>query len=493
MKALIETAKSLLIVVLLVSSVLLSARLWLPPTPAVAVPESYRAPFVAPGAVATLDWTTTLQPLTLWVHLQQRGLGQVDPGSEFGRFLWAAVRRAAATVPASDLVAVPAAEVDRLRRGGVGGGVGVEAVLPGRVRLSAWRELWAAATRPDTADDLEPALDGPVDRVMVLFEGGDAWVLFRGEQNHLGARVPAPAAGSATPDDDPAAQSVASLQQLLNLVATLDAEIDPAVAPPAPAAGLSVLPGVYAPVVERELPLLRYEAASLRWDRLHRSFTANPGLSRKVAAGDVILYTDDGGTLSVRPDDGLAEYQAPPVPADRDPAPAPDLAAALADAVAFTAEHGGWPATPGGVVLTGVAPVVARGSLSAPRLLGYRFTFHQRVEGYLIADRTLAVVEVDARGVVYWRRRFVEIGTGGSEDALQQAIQPAGDALERAAALGFEELPEASRLVGDIQLVYIQLGSVYQMPAWQLAMRDGTVVWVSAWPGGDVRVNAAAR
>src|SRR5690606_22109003 len=167
--------------------------------------------------------------------------------------------------------------------------------------------------------------------------------------------------------------------------------------------------------------------------RLARSFVARPALIRRVAAGEVVLFTDGEGALTIRPDEGLAEYQAPPAPppaAGQEAAPAPGPAEALAAAVAFGAEHGGWPGE-GDVVLTGVSPIVARGSLSDPQILGYRFQFMQRIDGYLLADRHLAVIEVDARGVVHWRRRFIEDRLADPEGTVAIEIESAAEAVAR--------------------------------------------------------------
>lgn len=506
MRRLIEPAKSVLIAVLLCTSLLLSARLWLPPTPAAAVREGYRVPFTAPGAVTELNWTLTLQPLSLLVHLPGRGPVQVDPRDEYGRFLWQALRSAAAAVPAAVLEPVADADLARLRRGearpgeegggAAGGGFGIEAALPAGVRLSLWRELWAAAAWPGivTMETGAPAFDGPIDRIAVLFAAGDAWVLFHGERGHWGARVPVPPPGSSGTAGD-MVQYIDSLHQLLHLIASLQLDHEPveAVGPAAP--GLAVAPGLYAAAGGRALPLLQYGPASLSWDRLARSFFARPALIRRVAAGEVVLFTDGEGALTIRPDEGLAEYQAPPAPppaAGQEAAPAPGPAEALAAAVAFGAEHGGWPGE-GDVVLTGVSPIVARGSLSDPQILGYRFQFMQRIDGYLLADRHLAVIEVDARGVVHWRRRFIEDRVADPEGTVAIEIESAAEAVARAAALDFDRLGESSRFVEAAHLVYIGQGSTHQIPAWQLRMHDGTLVWVSAWPGGETRVRTPDR
>lgn len=511
MRRLIEPAKSVLIVVLFLTSLGLSFRLWLPPTPATAVREGYRAPFTAPGASAELHWTMTLQPLKLLVHLPGRGAALIDPRAGYGSFLWEAVRGTAAAVPASDLSPVAAGEVDRWRRETArGNGFGIEAALPRGVRLSLWRALWTAAAGPEAmragpgtpdpgqqpdppaGDTLDSALDGPIDQVVVLFVGDDAWLLFHGERGYLGARVAAPQPGRNGDGLERWVANMDGLQQLLRLIASLDPDLEPVEAVRGAPSGLAVSPGVYAPLGHRELPLLQYGPATLSWDRLVRSFFGSAGLTRRVAAGDVLLYTDGEGNLTIRPDEGLAEYQAPPAPAAAQDATPPGPAEALAAAVAFGTEHGGWP-DPGNVVLTSVTPVVARGTLSAPEVLGYRFGFMQRIDGYLLADRHLAVVEVDARGVTYWRRRFIESSLADPEGTVAIPIQPAAEAVSQAAELSFETLAESARLVVAVDLVYIRHDRDSQRPAWQLSLHDGTVIWVSAWPGGDIRFSPAAR
>lgn len=512
---LVEPAKSVLIVVLLATSLALSARLWLSPAAASPVREGYRVPYTAPGAAAELDWRDVLQPLSLLLFLPGRDPSYVDPGEQHGLFLWLATRDVAAALPDEALEPVAAGDVERWRQQVLrGGGLGVEAALPSGVRLGLWRQLWSAAAEAaagsapggaagGTAGDAagagdEHPTDVPVDRVVILFTDEGARVLFRAQRDYLGALVTGRGTGGA-------AGYLDSVRQVLNLIANLDLDQQPA-EPVEPAEGLAVAPGVYAPAGGRELPLLQYGPASLPWERLARSFFGSATVPRRVAAGDVVLYTDGQGSLTIRPDEGLAEYQALPAPGGPAGAAgpagmaaqagaegaAPTPAEALAAAVAFGAERGGWPAA-GDVVLASVTPVVARGSLSAPRILGYRFGFLQRVDGYLLADRYLAVVEVGPGGVAYWRRRFIESNLADPLGTVAIPIMPAGEAVALAAALGFDELPESARLVDAARLVYVRHEGEFQKPAWQLNLHDGTVVWVSAWPGGDIQVNAAAR
>ena len=478
-----EHAKTLLLVALIVSSLVLSMQVWLGPS-VVGGSGRYPQPFVLPGARGDVSWQELVQPRWLALHLGGDRHAWLPPGAEpIAPFLWGALGELALALGGDDLKPIGPAEIDRAYVG-ADDWLGVEASLPGQLSLVLWQQLWSGITRrgaPAAGVTADGVTALPIDRLSLFVAP---------ERALIAVRTPAGYYGREFAFDDLAARRVdaaaRSVLRLLTLAAG-ELELTPATIL-TDVAGLRVAPGLVAANPEPAPALVQLSVPAVDWDPLVRAFFRNPPALRQVLRGTLRIYTDGEASVSVQPQQGRLEYQAPgalgaaglgPGPERSEVRPLPTLGQALARAAAFGNEHGGWPE---GVYLAGVTVLHERGALAElgqrPQPKGFRLEFGLRIEGLSVDGPPVVVAEVGAGGVTTWIRRFAE---NRLQERIALPLQPAQAAIARMGELALEELPAASRLLRDIDLVYADFGDGFHKPAWRLRMSDGAEVYVDAW------------
>lgn len=482
-----EAFKTVLLIGLLALSFALSSRIWFPPVPEQTM-VAYRPAYVAPDARSDLDWQELVHPESLLVAKGRGAWGTVVPDHDLAELLWHSLVQVLARI-----------DVDRLDRAdggllqqwysGSGAVGGAEATLPGPFRLRLWQQLWAAQAglnQPPASGS--PPLDPLVERVAVLMDGSDrTWGVIWTTDGPLATLID---------DGDSAGATATGLQRLLEIIVATDGALTDAV--PLPGSDVLTVPaGMFTTdwSPDASPPLLQLAPPQLDWDAVARAFFAEPNLTRRLLIDDVYLYTDGLSSLSIRAAEGVLEYQAGVAAAGASDAPAPTLPQALAAAVAFGNEHGGWPE---GAFLVDVSAIRQRGVLqelgSEPPVSGYRLEFAVRHFTVPLRRPALVTAEVTATGVRFWQRRFLANRLHDPLGNIPFTLQPAVDALAVAGAALSESGaagPDGEvhrHVLRNVRLVYTPQGDDYYVPTWLFTLEDGSAVTVGAWAGSPARI-----
>ncbi len=426
----VEKAKTVALVILVTSSLLMSGWLWL------GVGGAALAPPTPLGAErATRLEGPSLRELTAPERMIIRRAGgavYAYPGSTVYERIWEDGRLAALVVAASEeriqRQELDPDELQRLRE------ETVEIVLPVRLSWSSWLLLWGGSGIRGVGpavDRLSIALQDPT-RVV-------AWAA--GEREVVTMRLPV------VPD---------YVARLLG-----DAEL-PAGLPARPlqvSSEVSLLSGIYVPDIP-SVPRVICRTARVDPEEMAASFFVDRSLVRRIVEKDgAVIYTDGQQGLRVYPS-GMLEYCAALPQADPG---LPQLGAALRQLCDFASTHGRCP--PGCFL----AQVSIMGGLPAHQ--GYSFVFGMRCAGLpVLGPRAALEATVGPYGVRTYVRYLREL-------EVHQSRLPLILAAEEAVHLALEVTENPHAQVVDVYLAYYDPSA----PTWERQLR---VVWVVAFAGG---------
>lgn len=423
-----ESVKTAALWALVVTSLILTGRLWLGlPRP----PVSMGNP-LPPAEEIKEQLNTLLGPPRVIVHLGRDRHTAFASGSPSYRQVWPEVRRLMEGAAGAPRYAVTAGEVAGIRRKGLA----VEFRFP--LALPLWeKEAAPLVAWGMVAVDPEP--------VAILQEAG-------------GSYFKLPLGGEA-----------AILRGLLSEIA--GGRIIPYRELPSRVAGLRLAEGLYVLSRLPTLGLLETEGERVTPDLWARSFYGDLSLVRQVEERDgVMMYTDGQSVMRAYPNGGL-EYRMIPVATGGESVPA--ALAAVESAALFVARHGGFPP---GTFVWGVSRSTGQEGIPSAFLVSYSFHYG---DFPLVGDRVPVQVVFGSRGVQAYRRA----GRMPSSLAppLQMVITPEAALEKVAAAVG------AGRQVVDIFLGFYLPASDQARdplrPVWAIILGGDRPFFVDAFSG----------
>lgn len=525
---LLEGLKSALLVVLVAASVFLSSQIWFSPVFS-KPPRLIQAPYVPSGSHEVTDWRSLVMPRRIYLHVGGGRTTRAEP--VVGSSMWQLIARLGSLVPEGEMVPADPAEVDSLRSGG-GGALGVEVVMASAAPFHFWQHAWQAWSHradpplrrsteaspaaetasvpsapgsgrpgeppvppgaPGTGESgtgggteeegifdegAPPVLPGqdqsPVDRVYLFRQRSR--LIFLLEQGHRFFKWEG---GAADPDHPLHAEVNQAARALDTLFHSADRWLDEGreVRRHQGSYGsLHMAPGIYTPVRPGSFAIMQTVPQPINVESLIRSMFVDLTFLKTVDDDDFTIYSDGRGVVTWRAP--VAEYN---FPAALGGPLEDDALTVLRKVIEFTNERGGWPE---GAYLRRIEPMRERGGLqlggpSEP--IGYHLEFGIVLDGVPVDVEPLVSVEYGRGGVSSFRRRFELY----EPMANLRTLEPGSvyEALERVNRLGRDILPDIYRIVEDVELAYLPVGSgqPWVFLTWRFDFPPGPRVWADSW------------
>jgi len=437
----LETVKSIILAVLVITSVFLTGYMWFgfPGRYASAEPTSGMdvavrsdvnpADFLMPSRIASHHGNGAFS-------LFSRGTPAYDEAWNEGEPLKLVTGEIAGTA-AGD-------EADRARRQGVG----IEFMLAVAVPFSQWLEHMGIEAPADW--------DFPTSRFFLTTAGNRAFV-----------------------------RTSPGSYKVINL--TVDPQVLKAALTPSPsgpgdgawllsaeAAGVGVSDGVFLPVTSPEAAVLHLEAEAADVQAILAGFFVDPSVVRRIEERDgAIIYTDGSIGLRVYPWGGL-EYATPFSDIARE---FPRLTEALRKSADFVAQHGSWPENP---FLTSWSPALL-GGMAEGLSLRFSYTIHSRP---VISSGSPLEVSIGGQEVAGYRRNV--LCPVGEQHSPTRVIRP----LEAIRAVVAGQDGRLEGTVIDVYLGYWVRGGEdlkgLAVPVWVVVMDGDRPMLVDAHTGNIV-------
>lgn len=311
-----ERVKDLVLTALVITSVLLTGRLWFDPSRAYWEAEAGIEVYSHPATGR--EGRPLTDPVRLVVHFGRDRHSVFYPNSAQYQQLWRGVREAVAGADwtaAAGQTRVSREELDRARREYPG----VELLLADLLPLDTWLELWGRKPSPGTSPG--PAL--PTNRLFLAL--GNAPVIYLSvDRGDYYLRIASPGG--------------AELAEMIGRIWSNHPEPYVELLPRGRAVALDQ--GIYVPARPPSLPSLVPTGQSGIREELVGSFFVDTSIVRRIREHDgAMIYTDGQRGLRMTLTGGI-EYTAPLPPGGE----GPSVVAAMEEAAEFVARRGGWPA-----------------------------------------------------------------------------------------------------------------------------------------------------
>jgi hypothetical protein len=456
-------ASTLILALLVAGSLVLSARLWAP-DPAVQAPLTGVARDALPGTVSGLEGTDLAEPWRMLVRFgATRSAALADPGDPRYGALWADLRAVLPTLTPPDAAAT-LTQAEACAASARQAPASVEADLGQRLPWSTWAAIWGLPPGGPAPASASP----PADRLLIVPGAAEASVC-----RYVGAA----AAAYRVPASPGLRQLAADLAALANQPLDYD------LVPLPPVAGLGLRPGIEVPAPGFARGSVAVKAEEIRpADMLAALFPPSASVRRRQGADGLQTYSDGTAELHLG-GDGSLQYAVGIAPAADPEGPGQ----ALAKAVSFVDQAGGWPPTG---LLFDLSAIPQPGSFrlrgGEGAIDGYRLTFTERWRGLpLLGDPAPVAVDVGAVGVLGYTRHVDVV----AQEGQPQPFLPADAALAKLAASWPVAASGSDRVVADVFPAYLRsAGGQSWIPVWGVELGDGTLVALSARSGDTLDV-----